>query len=48
MPPKQKFFLIVDVFGNIIDYRDYNWKPADCSPYKVFYWTGTSFMEWKQ
>lgn len=47
MHPKQ-FYLIVDVFGNIIDYRDLNWTPCDCSPYKIFHWTGITFVEWKK
>lgn len=47
MHPRQ-FYLIVDVFGNIIEYRDINWKPTDVSPYKVFHWTGITFVEWKK
>ncbi len=42
--PKQ-FYLIVDKWGNIIAYRDFDWKPSDCSPYKVFQWTGITFIE---
>lgn len=42
--PKQ-FYLIVDRFGNIIDYRPITWKPSDVSPYKVIHWTGIVFVE---
>lgn len=41
----KKFYLIVDKWGNIIDYRDENWKPSDVSPYKVIFWTGVIFTE---
>lgn len=46
MSPKQPFYLIVDKWGNIIDYRGPEWKPSDVSPYKVFKWTGYTFIEW--
>ena len=45
--PRQ-FYLIVDKFGNIIQFRDYSWKPADCSPYLVLHWTGITFVEWRK
>lgn len=47
MGPKQ-FYLIVDKWGNIIDYRDFDWQPRDVTPYKVFHWTGCTFVEWKK
>ena len=43
--PKQ-FYLIVDNHGNIIAFRDYSWKPGDCSPYKVLQWTGIKFVDY--
>jgi len=43
--PKQ-FYLIVDRFGNIVDFRDGTWKPSDVSPYKVLHWTGIVFVEY--
>lgn len=45
--PKQ-FYLIVDKFGNIVEYRDISWKPADVSPYKVLHWTGVIFVEYSK
>lgn len=45
--PRQ-FYLIVDRWGNIIDYRDFSWKPRDVSPYLVLHWTGVTFVEWQQ
>ena len=44
----RKFYLIVDNWGNVIDYRDERWKPSDVSPYTVLYWTGTVFVKWDQ
>jgi len=43
----RKFFLIVNRFGDIIEYRDEHWKPADVSPYTVLFWTGVTFVEYK-
>jgi len=45
--PRQ-FYLIVDRFGNIVEYRDISWKPADVSPYIVLHWTGVVFVEYNK
>lgn len=41
-----QFYLIIDRFGNIVAFRDRDWKPSDVSPYKVLHWTGVRFVEW--
>jgi len=47
MKPKQ-FYVIVDRFGNIIDFRDGSWRPSDVSPYKVWHWTGAMMLEYQE
>jgi hypothetical protein len=46
MTSPRPFYLIIDRFGNIIDFRDGDWKPSDVSPYKVVRWTGSMFVEY--
>ena len=46
MNPKQ-FYLVVDKWGNIIAFRDGDWKPCDVSPYILIHWTGILFRKWE-
>lgn len=43
-----QFYLIVNRFGEIVDFRDFSWNPRDVSPYIVLHWTGTVFVEWQK